>query len=240
MTSSQEPIEEEATIAAGLDVAETDDFLYSLLMPRVESMCKYLDDSNGASPQRLLWMQALLQGITLWVTAGQTPATTALGLKTVDNTASDSATQRSNSPPERSSITKWIVLSVVLPTIYRNLRLWYDASTLSRDITIEEDAVARVARQRQEHLVRHILDTVDRVLPILRLSTLLAWWAGKRNAAPALAMTLAGMSFTSSRPPRRLHVNFAHRRWLYEELVRTMHMVAPFSSWNDVSSCYNM
>lgn len=227
------PSSEEATTAAGLDVAETDDFLYSLLLPRFVSMWKYLD-GEPISPHRLLWIQALLQGATLWVTRGQTPATTALGLKPVET--SGGTRRNSSSPPERASIAKWIVLSVLFPTLYRQLRLWYESSTSIA--TIEDDPVAQVARERQQSLVRCILDTVDRTVPALRLYALLAWWMGKRQAAPGLSMTLAGISLLSTRPPQRLYVNFAHRRWLYEELVRTLQQLAPFSSWNDFSSCY--
>ena len=215
--------------AAGLDVAETDDYLCSLLLPRFVSMWKYLGAQESLSPHRLIWIQALLQGATLWASSGHTPATAALGLKAVVTAYS---TRRS---PEHASIAKWIALSVILPTMYRQLRLWYESSSSSQ--SIDEDPVARVARERQQKLARCILETVDRTIPVLRLYALLAWWMGKPGAAPGLAMTLAGMSFVSTRPPQRLHVSYAHRRWLYEELVRTMHVLAPFSSWNDFSSC---
>lgn len=224
---------EEARTAAGLDVAETDEYLYSLLLPRVASMFKYLDGADAFSPHVLLWIQALIQGTTLWTTSGQTPATSALGLKTIETTKRTGI----QASAERATIAKWIVLSVLLPTLYRQLRLWYDNSMYFPDE--QEDSVAQLARQRKQQLVRFLLEFVDRTVPTLRLYALLAWWMGKRNSAPCLAMTLAGLSVVATRPPQRLHVNFAHRRWLYEELMRTVQMVAPFSSWNDFSSCYN-
>jgi hypothetical protein len=72
----------------------------------------------------------------------------------------------------------------------------------------------------------------------MRLYALLSWWMGSNHYSPQLSMTLAGISFIATRPPQRLFVTFAHRRWLYEELVRTMQILAPFSSWDDVSSLY--
>ena len=188
---------------------------------------------NRISPHRLIWIQALLQASTLWVTSGQTPATTALGLKTIDTSSPDS----SSSPPGRAKTVKWIVLSVLLPTVYRQLRLWYENSPTNADDN-NDDSVIQLARERQRMVVRKILETIDRTVPALRLYALLAWWMGKRGAAPTLAMTLAGLSFTSTRPPQRLHVNFAHRRWLYQELMTTLRLLAPYSSWNDFSSFY--
>lgn len=219
--------------AAGLDVAETDDYLYSLFVPSFHSATKYFDGAESFSPHRLLWIQALIQASTLWLTSGQTPATSALGLRTIDTSSPDSSSSR----PGRAKGVKWIVLSVLLPTVYRQLRLWYEnSSTNSNDYN--HDSVTRLARERQRMVVGKILETIDRTVPALRLYALLAWWMGKRGAAPTLAMTLAGLSFTSTRPPQRLHVNFAHRRWLYEEIMRTFRLLAPYSSWNDFSSFY--
>ena len=130
------------------------------------------------------------KGATLWATVGQTPATTALGLKTIQTSGDYS------SRPERATIAKLVVLSVLLPTVYRQLRLWNASMESSMDTDDDytyssDDSVTRIARERQQMLVRKILEMVDRTLPALRLYALLAWWMGKRGAAPTLAMTLA-------------------------------------------------
>lgn len=219
---------DEPPTAAGLDVAETDDYLCSLLLPRFVSMWKHLegDDGEGTSAHRLLWIQALLQGATLLATSGQTPATTALGLKAVDS-------YPINNLSHRSAVAKWITLSVILPTIYRQLRIWYESSTVP-----PSDAIAGLAHERRRQLVGSLLDSVGRTFPLMRLYALLSWWTGINHYSPQLSMTLAGISFVATRPPQRLFVSFAHRRWLYEELVRTIQMLAPFSSWTDVSSLF--
>lgn len=229
--NSEQPSDEAAT-AAGLDVAETDDFLYSLFLPRFAAMYKHFD---GEIPH--FWIQALIQGATIWLSCGQTPATRALGLKTVE-VESTTSSQRTTTP-QRSSIFKWIVLSVALPTLYKQLRLWYESSiSLATDEDESDyDPVVRAAKARRQQLARYVLDTVDRILPVLRLYTLLTWWMGKR--APTLAMALAGMSLVSARPPQRLHVSYAHRRWLYQEAVQTLSILAPYSSWSDFSSCFH-
>jgi hypothetical protein len=228
MTAGPERIasHDEPPTAAGLDVAETDDFLCSLLLPRIESMWKYLERDGGGT-LRLLWIQALLQGATLLATAGQTPATTALGLKAVES-------HSTKNRPHRATIAKWITLSVLLPTIYRQLELWYESSISPPS---QDDSIVRVAHERRRNLVGSILDVVRRTVPIMRLHVLLSWWMG--NHSPTLAMTLAGVSLVATRPPQRLFVSFAHRRWFYEELVRTMQILAPFSSWTELSSLYS-
>lgn len=218
----------EPPTAAGLDVTETDDYLCSLLLPRFVSMWKHLEIDGGGT-HRLVWMQALLQGATLLATSGQTPAMTALGLKAVDS-------HPTRNRPHQATIAKWITFSVILPTMYRQLRLWYELS--STVLLPSSDAMARMAHERQRQLVGALLDTVGRTFPLMRLCALLSWWMGINHHSPQLSMTLAGISFIATRPPQHLFVTFAHRRWLYEELVRTMHMLAPFSSWADVSSLF--
>lgn len=231
--------EDMSLTAAGLEFGEVDEYLHSLLLPR-----RMAFDEEEHTKKWRVWVVvvALLQAATLYVAKGQTPGMRALGI-------TPTSSQQSSSSPSSKTISrflllKWISFAILLPTAYRYLQEWYrEESAIPLPSTEENDEIiSRVARERQRRIVKSLMDIVEKIMPVARLYTLLSWWAGGGGAAPHVAMTLAGISIVtnkSSSPHHRLFVSFAHRRWLYQELVRTLQLVSPVSSWNELISLYS-
>lgn len=199
-----------------MDVGLVDSYLVTLLTPRFVSMMKHF--SPGGIHQD--GMETLLRLATIWFTSVHTPATKALGMYVRDD---DSLRQ----VVPRKKVLKLICLSVVLPAVYHQLVSWHERSSQN---TTSSDRITRLALERKRQLVSGITDAVKRTVPILRLVTLISCWSGRSNA-PGLAMCLAGLSFAQHEnqqaPP--LNATYAHRRWLYEELLRTIQSVSPYS-----------
>jgi hypothetical protein len=102
----------------------------------------------------------------------------------------------------------------------------------------------RLARKRQHAVTRLLVRAVDTLLPPVQILLLLTCWSGISQKPPDLATLLAGWRYRTAQPTNstetdnaitdnatarlastgttpRLHVDFAHRRWLYECLMQT-------------------
>jgi hypothetical protein len=90
-----------------------------------------------------------------------------------------------------------------------------------------------LALGRQCMVLDALIVSVGRVAPVLNLATLLLCWSGLQRT-PSLAMLCSGLEYSSTSPSPSattsssssssvrdhrtlLHVNYAHRRWLFEE-----------------------
>jgi len=181
--------------ATVLDVKHLDDYLLSLLLPPIES-----EAPLGIRQ----WLGPALQFWTLFKTDGQTPATRLLGLKLTSST---------------HRLWGYAALSILLPCFYRFIKEWLQSRTTQSEILTE---IQRKALERKQYIAQKMVDVVERVWPILRLASVLACWS-KLTYTPDPAMIAMGYTYQRNRekPTPRLHVDYAHRRWLYEELSRT-------------------
>jgi hypothetical protein len=257
--SSNEPTT--APLGYQMDVAILDEYLHSLLWTQfVTSLDPLLqaDNDNETTNDlpRILRMllASLLPAATIWITQTQTPATKALGLRTVMTST--------NSNP-RTTLHKYIVLTAILPLLYHALQrlLWKLQQELVRldhdtRLTDQEEEIAytqtKTAKQRQFAIAKAIVQLVELGLPLGKLGLLLSLlWKPTSSTStitglptpqsPRLAMVLAGLGFLRVHPPDsnhhsqahnssiasppRLYVLYAHRRWLYEESLQTLKMV---------------
>jgi hypothetical protein len=105
--------------------------------------------------------------------------------------------------------------------------------------THQQQQVARqqLARQRRLQVARLFIRAVDTMLPGVKLVLLLSCWTGSgtgtgvgrqhvppNNIAARLCQWKYHTAVAQSQPQpqqNRLHVDFAHRRWLYESLLQT-------------------
>jgi len=245
-------------ISSQIDTAWVDAYLIKLLVPRFFSMWKHLSLQENLSLlfENSAWIEAFLHVLTLWFTNAQTPATKSLGIQVTEkqqqqqqqnqrqnqrqDTSSQSNTFHNNATigVPRKRLQYLILCSVVLPTIHQKMISWYEHQevTNSNDSTARREQISslhqhqqQLALERRKKIVRIMLNVVQRTVPILRLMTLLSCWSGK-SSTPTLALRLAGLSFATSKrysPP--LYVTYAHRRWLHEELLRTMRTVSPYT-----------
>lgn len=244
-------------VATALDIPQADDYLLSLLLPRGLSLFQFSAPSTANRKRVLeLVIKMLLQGATLYATALQTPATRALGLQLVEDSAEGGAVKGQPRMMRPETMVKWMVLSVILPRIYELVELWLgqarDASSHSGWNSLEEQSqqpqrsLAEIAMERRIQVARRVLDFFKRTVPLLRVCTLLSFWKSSRSTtssrrfvAPGLAVLLAGLQYQRIRPVQRIHVAFAHRRWLYEEFIRTLQVASPASSLGELVSLYD-
>lgn len=217
-------------VPKALDAEELEDYLSSLLLPQVFLTLRYFPHSLSAS-----FCRNLLSFLTLCIGAKtNTPACKSLGLKL---TARNSFT---------SSIAIYFILKFVLPFLRTNLLeandeesnqnnnndIRYNASNISSINNSEAVnsglSIEQKARIRQEKMLK----LFDSVLPLTRLLLLINCW-GKPNKmplVPSLEQFLAGLQYqhqevsiplqSSSSKIGPIHVLYAHRRWIHQNLSR--------------------
>jgi hypothetical protein len=205
--------------AASLDVPEVDEYLLHLLLPRFQSMLGQIGIIG--IPKSV--PKAVLHAATIWALMANTPGALASGLK-VDNSS-------------RRRILGYIALTAVLPCCYGLLKDWYfKVSSIQGDIqddTIADNSSLETrARDRRRRLAKKLIDVVTQCDPVVRFAILMSWWAGKASA-PTPEMCLTLLSFVPTRSPRDINVAYAHRRWIYEALLRTLQVVSPIHSIQD-------
>jgi hypothetical protein len=197
--------------SAPLDVNDVDEYLCQLLLPRILLMFKYFPNIKLSKDILLSVVQALMLSASL----GQTPATRALGLKLQHG--------------GKRRIAILVVCSVIVPTIYRRIKIWNETSSPSTAVEESTSDVERIGFQRRRDIAKRIVDMVERYLPPIHLALLLSWWTSK--TPHTLPLLVSGLSYISVTAPQHLNVVYAHRRWLYEELIKCLRAVSP--SWQD-------
>ena len=232
-------------LAYQLDVAVLDNYLNSLLLTKFLSSLDPLLRQDEHNVRRTLRMVAssLLPAMALWFTQAQTPATKALGLRTI-MTSSGSSTQ--------TALWKHIGLAALLPLLLHILQglvmklqeqqRQEDDEIIDNEQDTEMRVQQRLARERQLTILTVIAKAIKLGVPLCKLGLLLAmlWKPKGQNYSPRLSMVLAGLGFiasssvhdssaiadsmTQSSPPS-IYVLYAHRRWMYEETMQTFKIV---------------
>lgn len=203
--------ESDPLTAAPLDVLEIDGYLLRLLVPRFHTILRPVGFHSSTTHAK-----AILLAITMWLTLADTPATLALGLKVKGNS--------------RRRVLAYIVLASILPGIFQQLDAWCNHSLLNQE-TENLSSIGIRALRRKRHLAQRIIATVKMIDPMVQLMFLLSWWAAK-TPSPTTSMVAAGLTFSRTRIPRDLNVTYAHRRWIYELILRSIDEASPFRSFD--------
>jgi hypothetical protein len=157
---------------------------------------------------------------TMWT---DTPASRALGLKLENNS--------------RRKVLGYTIFAAVLPFLYEQLVEWYSQSLSQQDIyTASPVGIRGIDRKR--HLAQKIIITLQKSMPIMQFAVLMSWWAAKVPAS-TISMLAAGLSFVATAHPRDLNVSYAHRRWTYESILRSMLLTTPVHSFEDIKVVAN-
>lgn len=207
-------------LSAPLDIDNIDEYLCQLLLPRILSVVKYFPQINVNDKKDVLLVT--IQTIMLYVSLGQTPATKALGLTLQCG--------------DKRRITILILCSVIIPAIYRRIKLWHQ--TRIDSVAATTSTVDDIGFQRRRELANDIINNVERYVPTMNLLALLSWWA-QASPTPNVPRLLSGLSYTSTTLPKHLNVLYAHRRWLYEETIACICAISPIWTFNDMTRWWN-
>ena len=210
--------ESDQLAAAPLDVQEIDSYLLRLLVPRFHSILTPI----GVHLPRT-HAKAILLAVTMWLTLADTPATLALGLRVKDNSL--------------RRVLAYVFLASLLPGLYQQLDTWYDSALLTQE-TRNMSSIEIRALSRKRYLAQRIIAALKIASPLLQLTVLLCWWAAA-TSAPTTSMMLTGISFSRTRFPRDLNVTYAHRRWIYELIVRSFELTSPVRSFDHLRTIVN-
>uniref|UniRef100_A0A7S2U949 RING-type domain-containing protein n=1 Tax=Attheya septentrionalis TaxID=420275 RepID=A0A7S2U949_9STRA len=239
-----------------LDVPLVDDYLVSLLLPRLVSSLRHVSSNAGLEK---IGLSALLRAATLWYAllqspGQQTPAMKAMG---VHLTSSSTSLGNNESQSRTMAVATLVGVSVVLPALYQWITIscrqeedQTDRHTHTATTTSTHESMEAMGRRRRHALVRHVQYLVERMVPLVRLAqyvtffmyspkTATAATATALAVAPQVALQLANLRFVSSSSVQRIpssiiHYSYAHRRLLYDELHRLvsylslLHIVPPF------------
>jgi len=223
--------------------------------------------SNFWKQNYLQLLYPVLYFFYLYNSQAQTPAVQALGLQVVPlvPTAGETAMKKKETHPQRSlaaaslmtfRVLCWAFVSGGVPFLQEKVRSWIrareqgyqqplrnlddnniDTTTNNNNNTNE---ARRLAFRRQFQVAQTVLETMDRLVPIVRLSLLLRVWSTKNSSSSSSpttvdpAMWISGLAYaaaeasgnntndTNNSP--RLQVSFAHRRFVWEETVRTVRL----------------
>lgn len=231
--------------------------LVRLLGGRMPELAVEIQRSSVSVPSSA-WLMAILQCVTILATQGQTPAVQLLGMKwePIPSKISNGNLE----PHYANSSWRWrlgcyAILSSIVPVAYEQLDTWWKQRQEQRRLQSARTSLSHptmpfnhahgssefawdLAAERQERVLRLLFQTVNSILPMVRLAILLQCWSGK-SSSPSLAMLVTQTRYTpvrsnrittssepsSSMKPPLLHVDYAHRRWLYEELVQTLRIL---------------
>lgn len=223
-----------AHTATLMDVECLDQTLFRLMENALLSL--FRDAPLSANGYAKLLALPLIRFVTILATNGQTPATQILKL----NLSSGTNDVSSNS----TRVALFALLSSFLPTISDPLVEWMKTKMQSRfeEQQIEHSALSRIAQERQRIVLTLIRKTAARLFPVARLCCLLACWAGITRT-PSLTMLVSGLSFRPKGQEKpRLHVDYAHRRWIQQEATSTAKVFLAglwmISSWKPVMDTF--
>lgn len=223
-----------AQTATIMDIECLDQSLFRLMENALMSLVR--DASSSTNHYAKLLALPCIQFFTILATNGQTPATQILKLELSSGTTDVSS--------RAARVTLFALLSSFLPTIIDPLVEWVDTKARNEleEHQIEHSGLARIAHERQRIVLTFIRKTVTRLVPAARLCCLLACWSGKTRTS-SLAMLVSGLSFKAKGQEKpRLHVDYAHRRWLQHEATSTAKIFLAglwmIASWKPVIDTY--
>eukprot|EP00977_Amphora_coffeiformis_P011498 scaffold2767_cov177-Amphora_coffeaeformis.AAC.72 len=224
-----------------LDVPFLDEFFLEWVIDQSRRILHRL----GSDIPSFVWSRILLKYLrpithcmVLLTTHGQTPATRLLGLQRTPAASNNS--QTSNKNHLRASVLQrdhmfrlacYTIFSTIIPTVYAELKEWHRQRLRERHARestrpIDETNIEQVSAERKFNSLDKLIRTVSRVWPMLRLTALLGVWSGRLGTSE-IAMIMTGWTY-QKQPARlqqheqRLHVDYAQRRWIWEEAVRSL------------------
>ncbi len=223
-----------AYIATLLDVECLDQTLFRLIEGALLPPFREAPSSTKAYAKLLAF--PLIQFATIVATRGQTPAAQILKL--------EHSPGASNARSFSSRLIFFALLSSLIPTISDPLLKWLEARIQHRleEHPVEESDISKRARERQRLVFTFTQKTMSRLFPVARLCCLLACWSGI-SRTPSVAMLVSGLGFQPKGPEKpRLHVDYAHRRWLQQEATSTAKIFLAglwmLSSWKPVVDAF--
>lgn len=112
---------------------------------------------------------------------------------------------------------------------YRQVRHYYDTTTATDSInnnnaTNDTTTMEETGRCRQLRTARRILVWVDRWGPLVRLSWVLATCRGLTTTSSQSSTTTTTAAAAANSNHKKLHVDYAHRRWLYEQGIGNLQL----------------
>jgi hypothetical protein len=192
-----------------------------------------LEDSHQRSCAKLTdiifkYLRPLAHFAAVLATNGQTPSVRLLGVKRIPRPLTP-LQERAAPKKSRLSLFVYAMLSALLPTAYAEVKDWHRQrirqrlAAGSRESTLPSGSrsMARVAAERQFQAVDIFFQTMEKILPMVRLLALLGVWSGRLGTSE-VAMLLTGWTYRKVQKEPRLQVDYAHRRWLWEELSRSV------------------
>ena len=181
----------------------------------------HLDNDNTLWDVLFRYLRPLTQCVIILVTHGQTPGTRLLGLERVP---------RRRQRNVRFGLWAYALVSTLLPVLHEAVKDWYRQRLRQRlastneptGCQVDANDVSAVARERQFQTVHVLLQAIDRLWPLIKLTALVGTWAGVLGTSE-VAMLLTGWTYREKQSTsRQLHVDYAHRRWLWEEMIRSV------------------
>ena len=232
-----------------LDLPLLDEYFLDWVVDRIRRILQRFGSSSDIITNVLLkFLRPIAHCVIILTTRGQTPATRLLGLQRVPvaiTTTNKKQQQQLQSTSSSSSFTRrdyyfrlvaYTLFSTLVPVLYAELKEWYrqrlrerlaDATRFENghnETTSRHDGVAEVAAERKFQSAQTLIQVVSQLWPALRFVALLGVWAGVSQTSE-VAMLLTGWTYQKHQQQQeepRLHVDYAQRRWLWEELLRTM------------------
>ncbi|KAI2510961.1 hypothetical protein MHU86_3433 [Fragilaria crotonensis] len=211
-------IESDPLTAAPLDVLEIDGYLHRLLVPRLHSILRPFGFHSPTTHA-----QSMLLAVSICMMFADTPATLALGLKVKGNS--------------RRRVLAYILLASIAPGLFQQLDEWCNRALLNQE-TENMSSIESRARSRKRYLAQRLTASLKMVNPLVQLTFLLSWWMAK-TPSPTASMVAAGLTFSRTRIPRNLNVTYAHRRWIYELILRSVDQAWPFRSLDHLRTMIN-
>lgn len=251
-----------------LDVPYVDSALLSILVPRVVDYLRdfpahfpalfsitlpNLDDADLSSLVQLS-LSALMALVTIGRGVG-TPAMNALGLTLHHagqqqqvsggrTTRTSSSGTGSDSFDRLQRVVVYIVLSGVLPTLYRLIRKRREEDDMEdrrgEGMLSPASRMDQIASSRRRKVRDGVMKFIAFVVPPARLINHLLFIVrdgsvGDEPSAPTLSMTLAGLSYSgddnqqTTQAQQHINYAYAYRRVLYEQAFALAVMMTPVS-----------
>jgi hypothetical protein len=221
--------------AVVLDIPLLDQFFLDWGIRSLRRILRQLGDSqrpcNDVTDILLKYLRPLAHFAAVLATNGQTPSVRLLGLERIPRPP---LRERPFAAPRkkesRAPLFVYAILSALLPTAYAEVKDWHRQKIRERLAGNNESAmptptgqinVEQLAAERKFQAVHLSIKTIEKILPMVRLLALVGVWAGRLGTSE-VAMLLTGWTYRKLREEPRLQVDYAHRRWLWEEVSRSV------------------
>ena len=220
-----------------LDVPILDEFFFDWVITQLRRILRQLQSDGplvSVSEVILRYLRPLARFTILLTTHAQTPASRLLGLHRVPKMSGGNSKRQPTHLSQQDyyfRLVAYSILSSIIPLIYEELKEWHrrrlrermvDESMRSR--ANETNHIEQISAERKFKSADILIKWVSRIWPVLRLTAIVGVWTGVLKTSE-VAMILAGWTYQKQpqhEQPPRLHVDYAQRRWMWEELLRTL------------------